>query len=78
MKDCLNNKKPQNSNGNNEDDYFEDKAKIVPKFLEVDGKPFIIPGTSEKDTTGQKIEALRYYLEKQIGLSQFLNAYNIV
>ncbi|KRX08352.1 Protein kinase-like domain [Pseudocohnilembus persalinus] len=69
MRDCLNLKKNSQKQGQNdeeEDELIEDKEIIVPKFLEMNGKPFQIPGISDKDTTGLKIEALRYYLEKQI------------
>ena len=35
-----------------------------------------IPGTSEKDSLSYRIEALRYFLEKEIGADNFLKAYN--
>lgn len=39
------------------------QIKITPKYLEME----TIPGVTKKDTLGSKIEALRMYLQKQIG-----------
>lgn len=44
----------------------------------MNGKPFVVPGTNDRDTIGYKIEALRVYLEKQIGVDLFLRAYKLV
>ena len=38
----------------------------------------MIPGVSDKDTLGSKIEALRAYLQKQIGDNNFLKAYTMI
>ena len=38
----------------------------------------MIPGVSDKDTLGSKIEALRAYLQKQIGDDNFLKAYTMI
>ncbi len=43
----------------------------------MDGKPFMLPGIFDKDTTCSKIEALRYYLEKQIG-DKFYDVYKYI
>ena len=48
------------------------------RYLEIDGKPFIVPGITNMDTTGSKIEALRFYLEKEIGMSAFIDAYHML
>jgi len=37
-----------------------------------------VPGTSERDTIGYKIEALRYYLENKIGFEQFMKVYQMI
>ncbi len=34
-----------------------------------------IPGTSDNDSLSYRIEALRYFLEKEIGAEPFLNTY---
>ncbi len=47
--------------------------KISPNYLKLNR----IPGVSERDSVGSKIEALRDYLEKQIGDS-FYTAYKII
>lgn len=39
------------------------------RFLMINGKQVLLPGVSEIDTLGFKIEALRVYLEKQLGLN---------
>ncbi|KAL4427207.1 hypothetical protein ABPG74_022294 [Tetrahymena malaccensis] len=79
IQDCLANK-PQNSKQKDEEEenFGDQQFQIFPKFLKIDGKPFIVPGISNKDTTGSKIEALRYYLEKQIGADQFMEVYRLI
>ena len=47
---------------------------IISRFLNINGEKFMIPGMNERDTTGSKIEALRMYLEKEIG-GHFIDAY---
>lgn len=38
----------------------------------------MVPGISNKDTTGYKIEALRYYLERELGGDSFVEAYRVI
>lgn len=47
---------------------------ITPKYLDINK----VPGVHDKDTLGNKIEALRAYLEKQVGDSQFVKAYSMI
>lgn len=49
-------------------------SSITPKFLQMEK----IPGVSVKDSLGSKIEALRVYLEKQIGEDAFVKAYSLI
>jgi NIMA (never in mitosis gene a)-related kinase len=49
----------------------EDRA--YSSFLTLDGK--MVPGISEKDSISYRIEALRFYLEKQLGEETFIKAY---
>lgn len=37
-----------------------------------------IPGVNHKDTLGSKIQALRLYLQKQIGDDSFVKAYSMI
>jgi NIMA (never in mitosis gene a)-related kinase len=69
MKKCL------NDEGEDEKDILD--KPVNPRFLEMNGKPLSIPGISERDTVGSKIEALRYYLEKVIG-EDFFKAYKLI
>ncbi len=43
------------------------------RFLKIDEKTSFnhLPGVSERDTMGFKIEALRFYLEKELGSDSF-------
>lgn len=66
MKRCL--------KGDNEEVNWKVEDKIKPKYLQMN----MIPGVSDKDTLGSKIEALRAYLEKQIGDESFLKAYSMI
>jgi len=47
------------------------------RFLNINGQKFVIPGMNERDTTGSKIEALRTYLDKEIG-REFVDAYRAI
>lgn len=47
---------------------------IAPKYLDINK----VPGVHDKDTLGNKIEALRAYLEKQVGDNQFVKAYSMI
>jgi hypothetical protein len=42
-------------------------------FLTPEGKR--LPGLSDKDTIGYRIEALRLYLEQELGADSFINVY---
>ena len=46
---------------------------ITNSFLTPEGKR--LPGLSDKDTIGYRIEALRLYLEQQLGEDIFINIY---
>ncbi|CAK93188.1 unnamed protein product (macronuclear) [Paramecium tetraurelia] len=70
MRKCLDKKQSKEE----EESIIVDNFKIVPQFLNQQ-KQFQVPGTSERDTIGYKIEALRYYLEQQMGLDSFMKAY---
>ncbi|CAK73768.1 unnamed protein product (macronuclear) [Paramecium tetraurelia] len=70
MRKCLDKKQSKEE----EESIIVDNFKIVPQFLNHQ-KQFQVPGTSERDTIGYKIEALRYYLEQQMGLDSFMRAY---
>ncbi|CAD8163976.1 unnamed protein product [Paramecium pentaurelia] len=70
MRKCLDKKQSKEE----EESIIVDNFKIVPQFLNQQ-KQFQVPGTSERDTIGYKIEALRYYLEQQMGLDSFMRAY---
>ncbi|CAD8148644.1 unnamed protein product [Paramecium octaurelia] len=70
MRKCLDKKQSKEE----EESIIVDNFKIVPQFLNQQ-KQFQVPGTSERDTIGYKIEALRYYLEQQMGLDTFMKAY---
>ncbi|CAD8089407.1 unnamed protein product [Paramecium sonneborni] len=70
MRKCLDKKQSKEE----EESMIVDNFKIVPQFLNQQ-KQFQVPGTSERDTIGYKIEALRYYLEQQMGLDSFMRAY---
>jgi NIMA (never in mitosis gene a)-related kinase len=48
--------------------------RIAPKYLEINK----IPGVTEKDTLGSKIEALRAYLELKVGDDEFVKAYSMI
>lgn len=42
-------------------------------FLTPEGKR--LPGLSDKDTIGYRIETLRFYLEQELGADNFINVY---
>lgn len=48
----------------------------VNRFLTPEGKR--LPGLSEQDTIGYRIEALRVYLEQQLSEQSFISAYKIL
>lgn len=56
---------------------FLSNLSIKCRFLNVNGQKFVIPGMNERDTTGSKIEALRTYLDKEIG-REFVDAYKAI
>lgn len=57
-----------------EEQNWKIEEKIIPKYLEMNK----IPGVSEHDTVGSKIEALRAYLEKKVGDDEFYKVYAII
>ncbi|CAD8068512.1 unnamed protein product [Paramecium sonneborni] len=61
MRKCLDKRQSKEE----DESIIVDNFKIVPQFLNQQ-KQFQVPGTSERDTIGYKIEALRYYLEQQM------------
>jgi serine/threonine protein kinase len=69
LQDCLN-RKP-----GDEDSYFEERPedRVYEKFLTPDGP---LPGIGGKDSIYARIEALRMYLEQQLGVEEFREAYN--
>lgn len=38
----------------------------------------MVPGINDRDTISFKIEALRFYLEKQLGSNNFYEAYRLL
>ncbi len=46
-----------------EEGVWRDEERVTPKYLNMER----VPGIGDKDTVGSKIEALRAYLEKEIG-----------
>ncbi|KAM3141150.1 hypothetical protein pb186bvf_006755 [Paramecium bursaria] len=60
-----------------EEQLVQDNFQIQSQFLN-HGKQINVPGTSDRDTIGYKIEALRYYLEQQIGFELFMQVYQTI
>jgi hypothetical protein len=60
-----------NQSNNDQDDYFEEPQhqRAIPQFL------MNLPGVVASDSMGYRIEALRVYLETQLGDIPFLAAY---
>lgn len=58
-----------NGDDSGEDENFEEPNKTFPKFL------MGLPGITATDSLGYKIEALRVYLENQLGDIPFIAAY---
>ena len=46
------------------------------RFLRPDGAELVLPGVSERDTISYRIEALKVYLELQIGDVTLIETYN--
>ena len=70
LRQCLDIKNPEDS-----DDFEEnDNQRVKANFLTPDGVP--LPGISEVDSAFGRIEALRCYLEAQLGMERFIQAYN--
>jgi NIMA (never in mitosis gene a)-related kinase len=63
---------------NSDEENFEEEEgnRVYARFLTIEGKE--IPGCGEKDTISYRIEALRVYLEKQLGEEPFYEAYRIL
>ena len=68
LQDCLN-RKP-----GSDDSYFEEKPedRVYERFLTPDGP---LPGIGGRDSIYARIEALRMYLEQQLGIEEFREAY---
>lgn len=49
------------------------EEKVAPKYLKMEK----VPGVGDRDTVGSKIEALRAYLEKEVG-DKFYDAYRMI
>lgn len=67
MKRCIKGEQVEDEGGWREED------KITPKFLNLQK----VPGVGDKDSVGSKIEALRAYLEKEIG-DEFYTIYKLI
>jgi NIMA (never in mitosis gene a)-related kinase 1/4/5 len=69
LKKCL-------EENNSEDSDFEENSnqRVSSKFLTPEGIP--LPGVSDSDSAFCRIEALRCYLETQLGFEKFMQAYN--
>jgi NIMA (never in mitosis gene a)-related kinase len=61
-----------------EDENFaeEENQRVYAKFLTPDGK--VIPGITEHDSMGYRIESLKVYLELQLGEDLFLKIYKLL
>lgn len=66
MKKCIKGQHDQETN-------IKEQENIVPKYLNISR----VPGVCDKDTIGNKIEAIRAYLEQEIG-DQFYEIYNLI
>ena len=70
LRECLEEKNPEES-----EDFEEDSnQRVKANFLTPEGVP--LPGVSEADSAFSRIEALRCYLEAQLGMDRFMQAYN--
>ena len=71
MKRCI---KGESEEESKESSWKErEEEKVVPKYLNMEK----VPGVRQQDTVGSKIEALRMYLEDQIG-DDFYRVYELV
>lgn len=52
---------------------LKEEDKVTPKYLNISR----VPGICEKDTVGNKIEAIRAYLEEEIG-DEFYRVYGLI
>ena len=70
LRECLEDRNPEDS------EVFEEDAnqRVVANFLTPEGVP--LPGVSDIDSAFSRIEALRCYLESQLGMEKFMQAYN--
>ena len=61
-----------------EEEFFEEEGKdrVYARFLTPEGKK--LPGLSDHDTIGYRIEALRVYLEQQLSEQTFIKAYKLL
>jgi len=60
-----------------EEDFEEAEGnRVYARFLTIDGKE--IPGCGGEDTISYRIEALKVYIEKQLGEAPFYEAYEIL
>jgi len=55
-----------------------EEQRVYARFLTPEGKALRLPGVSDQDTVGYRIEALRVYLEQQLTVDKFLQAYNFL
>jgi NIMA (never in mitosis gene a)-related kinase len=70
MKRCIKGDKQQEVD---EESGWKEEERVVPKYLNLER----VPGVGDKDSVGSKIEALRAYLEKEIG-DEFYSIYNLI
>ena len=68
----------KNKGAKPDDENFEEseKDRVYANFLTPDGQK--LPGLSEHDSIGYRIEALRVYLEQQLGSDTFIDAYKML
>lgn len=70
LRQCLEEKNPEDS-----DDFEEDaNQRVKANFLTPEGGQ--LPGVCDSDSAFGRIEALRCYLENQLGMERFMQAYN--
>jgi len=77
LKECIANKKEKDRKRNEEGENYdeEENQRVYQDFLTPEGRELRLPGVSDRDSMCYRIEALRVYLEKQLGEDRFIEAY---
>jgi len=80
LNECLEKKKEKSnemSQIEEEEEGFneEENQRVFARFLRPDGKELYLPGVSQQDSITYRIEALRVYLEHQLGDMVLIAAY---